>query len=77
MAKRVDENAPACLLVKIVDPHTGESWGNTIAPVATFSSGSEGFRITTKIVNPADPTCRYQVNGTIVLIGSKEERKDE
>jgi hypothetical protein len=65
-----DNAAPVVLQAVIMDGQGGE-WGRIIIPPKEFSTGSVGFYGTGKLLNPANPSARYQVGLTLTLIGSK------
>ena len=70
MAKKVDTDAPASLIIEFKTP-TGEVWGSLKADGREFKTGSTGFYANGKIKNPQNGFA-YQVGTNIILIGSKE-----
>ena len=70
MAKKVDTDAPAALIIEFRSA-SGEVWGSLTAEAREFKTGSTGFYCNGKIKNPKNGT-PYQVGGNIILIGSKE-----
>ena len=58
---------------KVLTLKAGE-WGDIQALPKDFSSGSKGFYANGKLVNP-ESGARYQVSCSIVLIGSKPDKK--
>lgn len=70
MAKKVDADAPAALIIEFKTA-TGEVWGTLTASGREFKTGSTGFYANGKIKNPQNGSA-YQVGTNIILIGSKE-----
>jgi hypothetical protein len=71
MAK-IDEKAPANLVIEIKDPTSGQVWGTLTLQAKHFATGSKGFHAAAKLANPQNPDARYQCNLQMILIGSKE-----
>ncbi|MDR0524508.1 MAG: hypothetical protein LBG90_01375 [Spirochaetaceae bacterium] len=65
-----DEKAPKALQISIKDDN-GQDWGIIQATPKDFSTGSVGFYANSKVINPENPSCKYQIGMTITLIGSK------
>jgi hypothetical protein len=72
IVSKVDEQAPAGLMVEIKDPTGGQIWGLLALQPKQFSTGSKGFYATAKLSNPQSPEARYQCSLQMILIGSKE-----
>jgi hypothetical protein len=67
-----DAKAPASLQVVVCDAN-GKEWGRLRPTAKEFSTGSVGFYVAGKVVNPDNPEARYQVGLTFTLVGSKPE----
>ncbi|MDR3615918.1 MAG: hypothetical protein P4L53_20335 [Candidatus Obscuribacterales bacterium] len=70
MAKKVDTDAPAALIIEFRTP-AGEIWGTLTAEGKEFKTGSTGFYANGKIKNPKNGF-PYQIGTNIILVGSKE-----
>ena len=70
---RIDEQAPAELLVEIKDAATGQVWGTIRLKPKAFATGSRGFFASAKVANPQNGEARYQCNLQMILVGSKTE----
>jgi hypothetical protein len=70
MAKKVDTDAPAALIIEFRTP-SGEIWGTLTAEGKEFKTGSTGFYANGKIKNPKNGF-PYQIGTNIILVGSKE-----
>jgi hypothetical protein len=68
-----DDKAPAALQIVVIGDNNQE-WGRLYATVKDFSTGSVGFYANGKIINPANPECRYQAGLTFTLVGSKDDK---
>jgi len=70
---RIDEQAPAELVVEIKDPATGQQWGTVRLKPKAFATGSRGFYAAAKVTNPQNADGRYQCSFQMILVGSKLE----
>lgn len=70
--ERLDPETAESLEVSISDIQgTGLVWMRSEVFQKDFRTGSVGFHLAGKLVNPENPSARYQVNLSIALIGSK------
>ncbi|WP_062326615.1 hypothetical protein [Treponema endosymbiont of Eucomonympha sp.] len=67
-AKR-DPNAPRYLEITVKDSE-GKVWSTLLANAKDFSTGSVGYSVSEKVVNPESGE-RYQSSLNFTLIGSK------
>ena len=67
---KTDEQAPELLEITIRDKKTGDVFMTEIASQKHFKTGSVGYYVGGKMVNPLSGE-RYQVSCNIALIGSK------
>ena len=66
----VDSEAPATVILEIRSPQ-GEPWGQIVAQLRTFKTGSVGYYASGKVTNPKSGA-RYQLGSNVILIGSKK-----
>lgn len=75
---RLDPKAPEALKVSFTEAPDEDLqnliWGEIEGKARTFRKGSVGYYFSGKILNPDNPTARYQVSCSVVLIGSKKAR---
>ena len=67
-----DKAAPEYLTAELKD-ETGKVIANLVLTKREFSSGSQGYGCSDKIVNPANPIARYQCGFNATLVGSKPD----
>lgn len=60
---------PPSLVLELRTPN-GDVWGQIVAPMKEFKTGSQGYYANGKIVDPQTGN-RFQVGANIILIGSK------
>ncbi|MBX9689525.1 MAG: DUF2147 domain-containing protein [Candidatus Obscuribacterales bacterium] len=63
-------DGPPAVLLEVRTP-SGEVWGQIMAPIKEFKTGSQGYYANGKIIDPKTGA-RYQVGCNIILIGSKK-----
>ena len=61
---------PKSLIITITTPD-GKKIGESVATEKVFSTGSQGYNGFGKLVDPNNPTDRYQLSLNLVRIGSK------
>jgi hypothetical protein len=69
-----DSKAPDSLQVVVFD-NEGREWGRVYAMPKQFSTGSMGYYVSGKLINPLNLEARYQCGLTFTLVGSKPEGK--
>lgn len=68
-AEKKELTGPPSLVLELRTP-TGEVWGQIVAPMKEFKTGSQGYYANGKIVDPQTGN-RFQVGANVILIGSK------